>query len=94
VYGVVSTSSPRWRPIASSARCNAAVQEFTAIACFTFTAFANADSNCFVFGPVVIHADSKTSLTSRSSVSSISGRANGKYFNRGVSFVLCPDSRI
>ena len=47
------TDCPAFNPVASNARCSAAVQEFTATACFCDTYRANSASNCLVFGPVV-----------------------------------------
>jgi len=52
-------------PTASSARCIAAVHEFTAIACFAPTSFANAASNERVFAPVVSQPERITSATAR-----------------------------
>ena len=47
------TSSPGPMPSASSARCNAAVAEFRAIAWRAPTFAANRSSNSFACGPVV-----------------------------------------
>ena len=89
VYGVVITSSPCFNPMASRARCMAAVHELTAMACFAPTTAANADSNCFVFGPVVTQPEFSASRISASSDSSRSGSAKGRKFSLIVSQVMC-----
>src|SRR2546430_439789 len=52
------------------------------MACFAPTASANWRSNSFVFGPVVTQPERSASVTSRTSSSSMSGRANGRNDSR------------
>src|SRR4029079_17255016 len=72
------TSSPGPTPIASSARCSAAVAELTATAFGNPTNAANASSNSLTRGPVVSHPESRTARTASFSRSVIDGRANGR----------------
>jgi len=76
------TSSSGFKPMASSAKCKAAVHELTATAYFAPTYRENSVSNCFTFGPVVTQPERIASVTSAISVSSVSGRANGKKVER------------
>ena len=56
---------------------NAAVAEFRQTAFSVWHNSAISFSNCFVFGPVVIHPDFKASTTSLISSSPTSGGENG-----------------
>ena len=72
-------------------RCNAAVQELTAIACLTPRYSAKARSNSRTLFPVLIHLEARTWLTASISVSSIQGRLNGikgflPFFNFSLRF--------
>jgi len=58
------TASPEPIPKAAKAMCRAAVPELTARACGDPTKAANSCSNCFVFGPVVIHPPRRVFSTS------------------------------
>jgi hypothetical protein len=60
--------------MASRAKCKAAVQELTAMACLHPIYSANSLSNNFTLGPVVTHPDLRTSRTSLISSSSMTGR--------------------
>src|SRR5262249_20576107 len=64
------------RPSASTARCNAAVQELNATACLAFTAAAKSSSKRLTFGPVVSQPERSVSTTSSISASVIIARKN------------------
>ena len=74
VIGVVITSLPGPIPRAASARCNAAVAEFTATACGASTYSLKSRSKRAARGPVVSHPDRMVSTTSWISSSPIEGR--------------------
>lgn len=68
--------------MASKAKCMAAVQELTAIACFAPTTAANSASNWRVLGPVVTQPEVSASLICCNSASPTSGRAKGRKVDR------------
>ncbi len=70
---------PAFRPRASTARCRAAVQEFTATAYGAPTAAAKSSSNCLTRGPVVNQPDLRAATTSPISASETSGRKKGTF---------------
>jgi len=83
------TSSPGPTPAANKAACNAAVPEFTAIACLTPINSANKRSNSLTLGPpsglpVVSLPDLSTSSTADISSSLIMGLLIG------ISFLIVP----
>ena len=71
------TSSSLPTPATTRLKCNAAVQELTAIACLTPRYSAKERSNSRTLLPVLIHLEASTWLTASISVSSIQGRLNG-----------------
>ena len=76
VIGVVITSSPRPIFKDKSAKCIAAVHEFTERAIFVFLYFLNILSNFSVTGPLPIHLDSITFFTALISLLPMSGLPN------------------
>jgi hypothetical protein len=80
----VNTSSPDRKLIASSARCMAAVQEFTATALRAPSKAANSASNCRVLAPVASHPERIAAATSAISVSCVSRRTKGRKVGRVI----------
>src|SRR3990167_716386 len=80
---VVITSSPSPMPSAINARWSAAVQECNPTACFAPTYAANSCSKRSVFGPLVIHPESRVSSNSAFSSAPINGGAKGRNSVRG-----------
>src|SRR5581483_10713661 len=72
-----STPAPGVRPRASSARCRAAVHEFTATAWQAPTAVQKSCSNRATRGPVVNHPDCSVEITSYISSTRRSGLKKG-----------------
>src|SRR6185369_17925375 len=71
------TSSPGRIPAATTARCRAAVQLLTAMACLTPQRAANSDSRRSVASPMVIQPLRKGSCTAANSSDPKSGSNNG-----------------
>ena len=73
VYALVITSSPKPTPSSRNAHSSAAVAEPSAATRGAPMKAARSRSNCFVFGPVVIHPLFSVSTTSSISAWVISG---------------------
>ena len=80
VIGVVITSSFFFKFKLIKDRCNAAVQEFTDIACFIFFNFENLFSKFWVTLPVPSQKDLITLLTELISLASTNGFPNEMNF--------------
>src|SRR5688572_24956340 len=87
VIGVVITSSPGPTPSASTERCNAAVPDERAIACFAPTYSAKRSPSSAALGPVVSQPERRVSATASISSSPIAGGwKESMVFRLGESF--------